>query len=148
MHQETKFSPEAEMEKRLRAELFPSDKFPAKFHEYKEKVMEAASRRSLECSFLTFLSLSSKQDGDPYDMYEISFLLNGFETTARKDFGLSKDEYINLMSNIEALTVLWNELAKPHKEAVGRQLQALQERKIIPASNGSTMTGNRNQRRK
>ena len=136
------------MEKRLRAEIFPTEKLPAKFHQYKEKMFESNSRRSLECSFITFLSLSAKEDGDEYDMFEISFLLNGFETTRRCDFGLPKDEYLNLMADIESLTTLWNELAKPHKEAVGRQLQALRDRKIIPASNGSTLTGNINERRK
>lgn len=89
------------------------------------RVLSSIPIRTLGCDAKTFQKLTAKltnEDRD-FNLFETSFLLNGFNLMSAKDFGLEVNSYANMLLKVEDTMGKWNKIVDPIKTKIANKIK-------------------------
>lgn len=90
------------------------------------RVMKLLPIRTLGCDAGTFRSLVDKLEVEgktDFNLFEVSFLLNGFNLVSAKDFGFETQTYANMILEVEKTMDRWNKIVDPIKTKIANKIK-------------------------
>lgn len=114
----------AEIEKALKAQMFPVEILPEFFNNYLQATLVYESRVTLGCDIETFknIHLISQTERGALSMFEMGFILNAMERRTPSEW-LARIDYLEAMGEVAHMTAKWNEIVTPIKNSIIKKLQ-------------------------
>lgn len=109
--------------KELEETPFPSETLDDDVRFYFPVILVSFSLMQLQCDLRTYKSLVEAAETGEYNLYNISFLLNGMAALRPNDLDLSSENYAALLKDTEAMSAVWNDMVKPIRTKLMSKLQ-------------------------
>lgn len=130
MNLEKNLDPGKEFEKELRAVLesesfeLPDENWE-NIKDYAMKVMESNSINSLNCDVKTHNTIVNAllEGKNKFNLFNISFLLNGFNLTTPKDLGIDAANYNRICFYVDVVMKSWNKKVDPIKSKIANKIK-------------------------
>lgn len=138
MSLQKQMDPGKRFETELRAELEKENFFmPKTLLDLSPRVLTAVSVKSLGCDAQTYKSLVKKTLNDEeMNLFETSFLLNGFNLCSAHELGLNLESYANIIEVVQDIMDDWNLIVDPIKTRIANKIKTMMN---INQPNGGRM---------
>lgn len=105
-------------------------------------VLRNFSLAQLNCDVETFESISRSALEEKFNLYNISFVLNGMSSRSAAELQMYVPEYIEIQKKVYELSKSWNALVGPIRSKLMNKLPA-QAALTMPRNGKSVIPGNR-----
>lgn len=86
-------------------------------------VLNTFSFARMNCDLKTFKSIAECNHDGNYNLYNVSFVLNGISSSSAKDMQVNVTEYIAIQEKVKALSDEWNSVVLPIRTRLMQKLQ-------------------------
>lgn len=121
-------TPDTNFDELFRKELentpFPIDKIDEDVQRFFPLVLASFSLAQIGCDLKTYQSLVSAQEEQEYNLYNISFLLNGVGALSPMKMDLNPQEYGFLLTDNQQMSTEWNAMVRPIRDNLTKKLEA------------------------
>lgn len=77
----------------------------------------------MSCDLETFKSIAESNEEGNFNLYNVSFVLNGVSSSSAKDLQVNVSEYIQIQERIKELSDEWNSIVAPIRTKLMNKLQ-------------------------